>query len=141
MSLGLWLRYMSLTKQRTFIPLGSRVDVLERASIVPKAGGLIGEYSRTEFADNDQHVENVSQAFLKELKRHRQTETEKTVRRRTKKKLNVPPGRRITVEDLTPASFPTSGPFTSSRAKQPRKNKENAKKHFLLVSVLESTWN
>ncbi|KAF2893007.1 hypothetical protein ILUMI_13163 [Ignelater luminosus] len=81
----------------------------------------------------------VATKFLEELKKRRQTETEKTVLRRTTKKLNVLPGRGITVEDLIPTSSPTSGPSTSSRPKQPQKNKKKTVKRKLSKNGNKST--
>ncbi|KAF2892415.1 hypothetical protein ILUMI_13753 [Ignelater luminosus] len=91
-----------------------------------------------EFSDNGQHVENVLQTFLKELEKPRQTKTETIVCRRAKKKVNVLPGRGITVEDLIFDWSPTPGPSTSSCAKQPQKNKKKtAKRKLSKIEVSE----
>ncbi|KAF6208317.1 hypothetical protein GE061_016771 [Apolygus lucorum] len=79
-----------------------------------------------EDAHGGEHIKNVSETFLEELKKHRKELTEKNPRRMARKKMNVPPGKGITVEDLdSPSTSSAAGVPSTSGVKRQGKGRND----------------
>ncbi|CAG2058041.1 unnamed protein product, partial [Timema podura] len=86
----------------------------------------VGPYTYSVIAMSVNLVQNASEAFLDELRSRRSKTCSIQVRRR--KKVNVPPGKGITIEGVAPRSSEQAHPSTSKQnksKKRPQKEKKN----------------
>ena len=104
---------------------GSGIYPLNREVVLKKLSDRVFEE-----AHGGEHVKNVSETFLEELKNHRKELTEKNSRRMVRKKVNVPPGKGITVDDLNPPSASSAAgvPSTSGVKSRGKGGKDHTTK-------------